>query len=121
MSTFVYSCSQSFFGRFDTSNQTSLLSIQLIVLCIFFQPTNTISGDVNEPISCRCFLLPSTPAAHQSGNNSGIVHAGIYYSPGSLKAQLCVKGLRMAFEYFDEHDIPYVKCGKVGGCLSVCV
>ncbi|XP_005109885.1 L-2-hydroxyglutarate dehydrogenase, mitochondrial [Aplysia californica] len=52
-------------------------------------------------------------AAHQSGHNSGVVHAGIYYAPGSLKAKLCVKGLDMAYKYCDEHEIPYKKCGKL--------
>ena len=57
-------------------------------------------------------------AAHQSGKNSGVIHAGIYYAPGSLKARLCVKGLEMAYKYCDEHNVPYNKCGKVG-VLSV--
>jgi len=52
-------------------------------------------------------------AAHQSGNNSGVVHAGIYYVPGSLKAKLCVRGLNLSYKYFDEHNIPYKKCGKL--------
>ncbi|KAK7458949.1 hypothetical protein BaRGS_00039080 [Batillaria attramentaria] len=52
-------------------------------------------------------------AAHQSGRNSGVIHAGIYYTPGSLKARLCVKGLEMSYKYCDEHQIPYKKCGKL--------
>jgi len=46
-------------------------------------------------------------ALHQSGSNSGVIHAGIYYVPGSLKAKLCVKGLKMMYAYCDEHNIPY--------------
>jgi len=53
-------------------------------------------------------------AAHQSGNNSGVIHAGIYYTPGSLKAKLCVQGLRLMYKYCDEHKVPYKKVGKVG-------
>lgn len=58
------------------------------------------------------------PAAHQSGHNSGVIHAGIYYVPGSLKAKLCVKGMEMTYNYCDKHNIPYKKCGKVGAVLS---
>jgi len=52
-------------------------------------------------------------AMHQSGHNSGVIHAGIYYTPGSLKARLCVKGSQMTYKYCDENDIPYKKCGKL--------
>lgn len=52
-------------------------------------------------------------AAHQSGNNSGVVHAGIYYKPVSLKAKLCVEGMNLAYKYFDENGINYKKCGKL--------
>ncbi|KAK6999209.1 L-2-hydroxyglutarate dehydrogenase mitochondrial [Biomphalaria glabrata] len=52
-------------------------------------------------------------AAHQSGHNSGVIHAGIYYVPGTLKAKLCVKGMEMAYKYCDKHQIPYKKCGKL--------
>lgn len=52
-------------------------------------------------------------AQHQSGNNSGVVHAGIYYKPGSLKAKLCVKGMGMMQKYCAEKDIKYISCGKL--------
>ncbi|CAH0714504.1 unnamed protein product, partial [Brenthis ino] len=54
-----------------------------------------------------------TFAFHQSGNNSGVIHAGIYYKPGSLKAKLCVEGLNLAYKYLDEKGIKYSKCGKL--------
>ncbi|XP_037823686.1 L-2-hydroxyglutarate dehydrogenase, mitochondrial [Lucilia sericata] len=52
-------------------------------------------------------------AIHQSGHNSGVIHAGIYYKPGTLKARLCVEGLNLAYKYLDEKKIPYKKCGKL--------
>ncbi len=50
---------------------------------------------------------------HQTGHNSGVIHMGLYYQPGSLKAKLCVKGAEMVYNYLDEKKIPYKKCGKV--------
>lgn len=52
-------------------------------------------------------------AAHQTGHNSGVIHAGIYYKPGSLKAQLCAEGRDAMYAFCDEHEIPYEKCGKL--------
>ncbi|KAJ1104185.1 hypothetical protein NDU88_001598 [Pleurodeles waltl] len=52
-------------------------------------------------------------ASHQSGHNSGVIHSGIYYTPGSLKAKLCVKGASLCYDYCDQKGIPYKKCGKL--------
>jgi L-2-hydroxyglutarate oxidase len=52
-------------------------------------------------------------AAHQTGNNSGVIHAGLYYKPGSLKARTVVEGARLMVEFCQEHNLPYDLCGKV--------
>ncbi|KAJ8949603.1 hypothetical protein NQ318_007365 [Aromia moschata] len=52
-------------------------------------------------------------ALHQTGHNSGVIHAGIYYKPGSLKAKLCVEGLQLSYKYCDSKGIPYKKVGKL--------
>src|SRR5215472_7604377 len=50
---------------------------------------------------------------HQTGHNSGVIHSGIYYVPGSLKARPCVAGAREMYGYCDQHGIPAEHCGKV--------
>ena len=52
-------------------------------------------------------------ALHQSGRNSGVIHSGIYYAPGSAKARFCVAGARAMTEYCDERGIPYSRIGKL--------
>src|ERR1700689_4134076 len=52
-------------------------------------------------------------ARHQSGHNSGVIHSGVYYKPGSLKAKLCVTGAAAMVEFCREHDLPHQICGKV--------
>jgi L-2-hydroxyglutarate oxidase LhgO len=54
-----------------------------------------------------------TPGAHQTSHSSGVVHRGVYYAPGSLKAQLCVEGAAALLRYCDEREIPILRCGKV--------
>ena len=52
-------------------------------------------------------------AGHQTGHNSGVVHAGLYYAPGSLKAQLCTRGRELLHAYCIERGLPYEECGKI--------
>jgi L-2-hydroxyglutarate oxidase len=67
-----------------------------------------------QPGTSVCvFEKEERPGTHQTGHNSGVVHAGIYYEPGSLKAQLCVEGAARLYEYCDGRGIPYERCGKV--------
>jgi (S)-2-hydroxyglutarate dehydrogenase len=53
------------------------------------------------------------PALHQTGRSSGVIHAGVYYQPGSLKARLCTRGRELLLEFCDEEGVPYDICGKV--------
>uniref|UniRef100_A0A4W5LPA4 L-2-hydroxyglutarate dehydrogenase, mitochondrial n=1 Tax=Hucho hucho TaxID=62062 RepID=A0A4W5LPA4_9TELE len=78
--------------------------ITTVLLCAPF-PYNLI-GELT------LFCVPSS-AVHQSGHNSGVIHSGIYYTPGSLKARLCGKGATMAYEYLDKKGLPYKRCGKL--------
>ena len=50
---------------------------------------------------------------HQTGHNSGVIHSGIYYVPGSLKARLCTEGRELMYRYCEEHEIEFERCGKV--------
>ena len=52
-------------------------------------------------------------ASHQTGHNSGVIHAGVYYEPGSLKAKFCREGLEETINFCDLHNIPYENCGKL--------
>jgi L-2-hydroxyglutarate oxidase len=67
-----------------------------------------------EP-SLKLLLLEkeSGVSKHQTGNNSGVIHSGIYYKPGSLKATNCIRGYKMLLDFCDENNITYDICGKV--------
>ncbi len=66
------------------------------------------------------FLLEKESALgeHTSTRNSGVIHAGIYYAHGSLKARLCVRGRHLTYEFLRSHNIPHWKCGKIIVALS---
>lgn len=52
-------------------------------------------------------------AAHQTGHNSGVIHSGLYYKPGSLKATNCIRGYEMLLRFCQEEGVPYELCGKI--------
>ena len=55
----------------------------------------------------------SVYSKHQTGHNSGVIHAGVYYAPGSLKAKFCKQGVKATMEFCDKHNVPYEQCGKL--------
>lgn len=63
----------------------------------------------------RPLVLEAEPtlAAHQTGHNSGVIHSGLYYRPGSLKARLCVEGREALYTFCAAHGVPAERCGKI--------
>src|SRR3954454_11996666 len=69
---------------------------------------------IRHPNSTLCVLeREDRLAAHQTSHSSGVIHAGIYYAPGSLKARLCVEGAALLYAYCDEHGIEARRDGKL--------
>jgi 2-hydroxyglutarate dehydrogenase len=64
-------------------------------------------------LSATVLEAAPTIATGQTGNNSGVIHAGIYYAPGSLKARLCAAGAEDMFAYCEQHGIAHERCGKL--------
>ncbi len=67
----------------------------------------------NKNYSLILLEAESKLAAHQTGNNSGVIHSGLYYKPGSLKANNCVNGRTMMYNFCEENNIKHEKCGKL--------
>lgn len=67
----------------------------------------------NKRLQVALVEKENRPSVHQSGHNSGVIHAGIYYKPGSMRAKMCIDGLYKTYEYCTQNNIPYKKCGKL--------
>ncbi len=73
-------------------------------------------GSYSSAIQKKKVLLlekESVYSKHQTGHNSGVIHAGVYYAPGSLKAKFCTAGVKATIEFCDKKNIMYEQCGKL--------
>lgn len=68
---------------------------------------------ISKKISIAVIEAESRLAAHQTGNNSGVIHSGLYYKPGSLKALNCTEGRELLYDFCQEHGLPHERCGKL--------
>jgi len=66
-----------------------------------------------KPLSIAVVETEKEPAHHQTGNNSGVIHSGLYYKPGSLKAINCIEGRNKLYQFCEENNIKYERCGKL--------
>lgn len=67
----------------------------------------------NKRLQVALVEKENRPSVHQSGHNSGVIHAGIYYKPGTMRAKMCIEGLYKTYEYCTKNNIPHKKCGKL--------
>lgn len=67
----------------------------------------------NQKLNILLIEAENQLAKHQTGNNSGVIHSGLYYKPGSLKAKNCAEGRELLYEFCEEHKIPHSRCGKI--------
>src|SRR5436305_14577435 len=70
---------------------------------------------LSEQTAARLVILEAEGklAAHQTGHNSGVIHSGLYYKPGSLKARNCAEGRDLVYRFCAENGIAHERCGKV--------
>jgi L-2-hydroxyglutarate oxidase len=69
--------------------------------------------DAHPKLNLLLIEKETTLARHQTGNNSGVIHSGLYYKPGSLKATNCIRGYQMLVRFCKEHGVPFELCGKI--------
>lgn len=75
--------------------------------------TASAIADRHPDLSLIIFDKADRVAAHQSGHNSGVIHSGLYYQPGSLKARLCIQGRNLVYDLCEAHGIPHRRTGKL--------
>jgi len=90
------------------SNQVAIIGGGIVGLATGLEFTRRFPG-----ISLAIIEKEPGLARHQTSHNSGVIHSGIYYKPGSLKARLCVEGSDALVHFCQEHGVPYDICGKI--------
>ena len=74
---------------------------------------SSLSLQNNPKLNVLLIEAENELATHQTGNNSGVIHSGLYYKPGSLKAKNCTEGREQLYEFCERHKIEFEKCGKI--------
>ena len=69
--------------------------------------------DKNPSLKILLLEKENEIAKHQTGNNSGVIHSGLYYKPGSLKAKNCIHGYNLLINFCRQHEVPFELCGKI--------
>ena len=95
-------------GMISSAKQAAVIGGGIVGLAVARELTIRYPG-----LQVTVFDKEDHVAAHQSGHNSGVVHAGLYYAPGSLKARLCVRGGSLLREFCQQHDIRLRELGKL--------
>src|SRR6476620_4663657 len=90
------------------SARAAVIGGGIVGLAVARELLNSIDG-----AHVTVFEKEAAVARHQTGHNSGVVHAGLYYTPGSLKARLCRRGGELLREYVADRDIRFSECGKI--------
>src|SRR5271170_3140318 len=90
------------------SNTVAIIGGGIVGLATGLELTRRLPG-----ISLAIIEKEPALARHQTSHNSGVIHSGIYYKPGSLKARLCVQGVAALLRFCQENGVPYEICGKV--------
>src|ERR1700722_11703840 len=101
--------------RSGTSRAASDTTFDVIVIGVGLVGLATAMALLGERPGLRLAVLEKEPVVgeHQSGHNSGVIHAGLYYQPGSLKARFCTEGRRAMAEFAERHQIPWRRTGKL--------
>jgi L-2-hydroxyglutarate oxidase len=92
----------------SSQTEVAIIGAGIVGLAIGLELTSRFPG-----ISVEIIEKEPVVAGHQTSHNSGVVHSGIYYKPGSLKARLCVAGAQTLLRFCEEYGVPYDACGKV--------